>query len=84
MNVRELVLRKEKERGIDILPKLERALGRQFRDEEVLEILINSYGNVKGQAADHMAVHLGLDRFLKQEELDRIYAYEANVEQKDM
>lgn len=83
MNVRELVLRKGQERGTEILSKLERALGREFREEEVLDILLNAYGNVEGQAADHMAVHLGLDTILSQEELDRIYAFEANVEQKD-
>lgn len=84
MNVRELVLRKEKQRGIMILPKLEQALGREFHEEEVFEILLNAYGNVKGQAADHMAVHLGLDAILSQEEMDRIYAFEADVEQKNV
>lgn len=83
MSVRELVLRKEKQRGLTILPKLEQALGREFREEEVLEILLNAYGNVEGQAADHMAAHLGLETILSQEELDRIYAFEAEVEQKD-
>lgn len=61
MNLRELVLKKEQQRSIAILSKLERALGREFREEEVIEILLNAYDNVSGQAADHMAVHLGLD-----------------------
>lgn len=83
MNLRELVLKKEQQRSIAILSKLERALGREFREEEVIEILLNAYDNVSGQAADHMAVHLGLDHILKKEEMDRIYAFEAEVEQKD-
>lgn len=83
MDVRERVLRKEKDRGLDILPKLEQALGRELTSDEILEVLLHRYGSVEGQAVDHMAVHLGLDNILSQDELDRIYAFEADVEQKD-
>lgn len=83
MNVRQLVLKKEQQRNSDILTKLEHALGREFTEEETMTILLNAYEHFSGQAADHMAVHLGLDQMLSQEEMDRIYAFEANVEQKD-
>lgn len=83
MNIRERILQKEKQRGTMILSKLEKALGREFSEEEVLNILLNAYEHVSGQAADHMAVHLGLDTILSQEEMNRIYSFEANVEQKD-
>lgn len=83
MNLHQLVLQKEQESSINILTKLEGALGREFTEEETLKILLNAYEHFSGQAADHMAAHLGLDQFLSQEEMDKIYSFEANVEQKD-
>lgn len=83
MNLRQLVIQQEQDSSINVLSKLERALGREFSEEETLKILLNAYKHFSGQAADHMAVHLGLDKILSQEEMDKIYSFEANVEQKD-
>ena len=83
MNVRQLVMQQEQQRNSDVLTKLERALGREFTEEETLKILLNAYESFSGQAVDHMAAHLGLDHILTKEEMDRIYAFEADVEQKD-
>lgn len=65
------------------IKQIRAGVGQEFSEEETLKILLNAYKHFSGQAADHMAVHLGLDKILSQEEMDKIYSFEANVEQKD-